>query len=471
MNDQVRLFFILIFIVLMVAGCSISKPIIKPPINLPKTFSSNGEMPLPDKWWTSFNDKHLDQFIQIALKENFTIRAGWSRLQQAYAMVKKSRSGLFPSLGWSTDHSYQTSGSEGKEMTDDFSHSLGISASYEVDLWGRIRSERDAKKLDARAGIEDLKTSAMTLSAEIAQTWYRIIEQRGQLKLLNAQIGINTKYLEVITERFRRGQVSAADMLQQKQTIEAIRGEIHNLVWKLKTNEHQMCIYLAYLPGSFGLPEVMDLPVLPELPETGLPVEILGRRPDVQSAWLKVESKNMSVLEALSNRYPRLTISARASLASNRIEDIFKNWLINLTSGLMGPIFDGHMRKAEVEQARAVLQEKINQYGQIVLDAVKEVEDALVREEQQKKYMESLLKQYALASQSAERILEQYLKGGQDYTRYLNAQLLYQRLERALLAVKLDLIINRISLYRALAGGFEIEKPAVNIVGHNHTGE
>ncbi len=464
-----RCYYYFLFILIMV-GCSMDKPFMKPSVNFPKAFSSKGAAPLPDMWWTAFNDEYLNRFILSALQENFSIKAGYNRLQQAQAMVKKKRAGLFPGLDWRTDHSYEKSGSEGNEASDDFFHSFGVSASYEVDLWGRVRSAVDARQLDALAGIEDFKTSAITLSAEIAGTWYRIIEHRGQLKLLNAQIGTNTKYLKVITEKFTRGQVSAADVLQQKQVIEAIKGEIHNIVWNLKTTEHQMCNYLACMPGSFDLPEITDLPVLPELPETGIPADILGRRPDVKSAWLVVESKNLSVSEALSNRYPRLSISARASLTSNRIEDILNNWLINLTASLMGPIFDGHLRKAEVEQAQAILLEKINLYGQTVLMAIKEVEDALVREAQQNKYIESLQKQYALAGQSAESILAQYLKGAEAYTRYLNAQLSHQRLERTILTAKRDLILNRISLYRSLAGD-AVLKQTVNQIEYIQTGE
>ncbi len=450
-----RCYYYILFILIMV-GCSMDKSFMKHPVNFPKAFSSKGETPLPDMWWTVFNDEHLNSFILSALQRNFSIKAGWNRLQQAQAMVKKNRAGLFPGLDWRTDHSYESNGSEGAEASNAFSHFFGVSASYEVDLWGRIRSAVDARRLNALAGIEDLKTSAITLSAEISGTWFSIIEHRGQLRLMKAQVETNIKYLKIITERFTRGQVAAADVLQQKQVIEAIRGEIHNLEWNLKTAEHQMCIYLARMPGSLDLPEITDLPVLPELPETGIPADILGQRPDVKSAWLLVESKSQSVSEALSNRYPRLSISARASLTSNRIEDILNNWLINLTASLMGPIFDGYQRKAEVELAQAVLQEKINLYAQVVLIAVKEVEDALVREAQQNRYIESLQKQYALAGQSAESILTQYLKGAEEYTRYLNAQLSYQRLERTILTAKRELILNRISLYRALAGGFTL---------------
>ena len=445
-----------IFISLMVTGCSINQQSIKPPLEPPETFSSKGVAPLPDKWWQSFNDEQLDQLVQSALKKNFSIKVAWSRLQQAYALVKKKRAGLWPTLSWSAEHAHQISDSEEKVRADTLSYALGLKAGYEVDLWGRIRSAREAQLVNARAAIEDLNTAALTLAAEIAVSWYQIIAYRGQLELMHAQIETNAKYLEVITARFRRGQVSAADVLQQKQTIEAIRDEIHKLAWQLKTAEHKLCIYLASPPGSLELPGIAALPSLPELPQTGIPAAIIGRRPDVRAAWLNVVSKNLSVAEALSNRYPRLTLSAGASLTSNRTTDFLKNWLINLTAGLMGPIFDGHLRKAEVERVQAVLQEKIDQYGQIVLAAVKEVEDALVREAQQNKYIASLQKQYGLAGQSAELILEQYLQGAEEYTRYLNAQLSYQRLARTLLTAKLELLINRISLYRALAGGFEL---------------
>jgi len=387
-------------------------------------------------------------------------------LQQASAMVTKDRADFFPDIGWNTSHSYQKSNSDSDKTNKDFSHSFGIMAGYEIDLWGRIRSAVNAQQLNAQIKLEDIKTSAISLSAAIAGTWYQIIEYRGQLKLLQAQIKTNTKYLKIITEKFLQGQGNAADMLQQKQVIEAIKGEIQNLMWNLKIAEHRMCIYLSQIPGSLKFPEINDLPLLPELPKTGIPAEILGQRPDVKSAWLLVESKNSDVFKALSNRYPKLSISASTNLTSSSIEDIFKNWLINLTASLLGPIFDGHRRKADVEQAQAVLSEKINLYGQTVLIAVKEVEDALIKEQHSNKYLKSLEKQYELASQSADSILKQYLKGAEEYTRYLNARLSCQRLEKTMLTAKLNLILNRISLYRALAGGFDLKD--INMQSENN---
>ncbi len=446
----------------VMSGCAVHKPLVEPPVEPPASFSTRGAAPLPDMWWQAFDDKHLNHFIQRALTENFSIKAGWNRLRQAHALVRQKQAGLSPTADWGIDQGFQVRDTDSSDVSDDFSHSFGVSASYEIDLWGRIRSAVDAQRMDARAAIEDLQTSMLTLSAEIAETWYRIIEHRGQIQLMNAQIATNAKYLDIITEKFKRGQVSAADMLQQKQAIEAIRGRIHNLEWNLRIAEHQLRVYLAAFPDSLELPETSELPALPRLPETGLPAKVVNRRPDVKAAWLLVQGRDLRVAEALSNRYPRLSISANAALSSDRIEDIFKNWLANLTASLVGPIIDGHERAAKVDEARASLMEKINLYGQTVMNAVREVEDALIREKRQRKYIESLKKQYALADQAAAAILNQYIQGAEDYTRYLSAQLSYQNLERTLLEAQRDLVINRISLYRALAGGLNLDhwKPA-----------
>lgn len=462
MNHFNRCCYGFLLIIWLMSACAVHKPSIQPPVDFPASFSHQGDAPLPDRWWKAFNDEHLNHFIQRALTENFSIKAGWNRLQQAHALVRQKRAGLLPSADWGVDQGFQIRDSDNSDVSDDFSHYFGVSASYEIDLWGRIRSAVDAQRMDARAASEDLQTAMLTLSAEIAETWYRIIEHRGQIKLMKAQIATNTKYLEIITEKFKRGQVSAADMLQQKQAIEAIRGRIHNLEWSLRITEHQLSVYLACFPDRLELPAIADFPELPMLPETGLPAKVVRRRPDVTAAWLLVQGRDLRVSEALSNRYFRLSISASAALSADRIEDIFKNWLANLTASLVGPLFDGQERAAKVDEARAALMEKINLYGQTVMKAVREVEDALIREKQQNRYIQSLKKQHDLADQSAAAILNQYIQGAEDYTRYLSAQLSYQNLERTLLEAQRDLIINRISLYRALAGGLNLDhwKPA-----------
>ena len=126
---------------------------------------------------------------------------------------------------------------------------LALAVSYEVDLWGRIRSTHDAARLDVVASRQDLHAAAITLTAEVAQTWYKLIEQRGQRRLLDEQIKTNQDYLEIITLRFRRGKASATDVLQQRQLVESTKGERVQAESAATVLVHQLAVLLGRPPG------------------------------------------------------------------------------------------------------------------------------------------------------------------------------------------------------------------------------
>ncbi|MCP4378203.1 MAG: TolC family protein, partial [bacterium] len=171
----------------------------------PKTFSLSGKGKVPDKWWTVLGDAELNKLIETALKNNLNLIATWDRLAEARATASKSDASLYPIL--SGDGSASRTRTEthkgaatvvspfGRTYTSSFS--LGLVASYELDLWGRVRSTSDASALDVLVSAEDLDAAAITLTAEVAQTWYRLLESRRQLKLLDSQIKTSRQVLEL----------------------------------------------------------------------------------------------------------------------------------------------------------------------------------------------------------------------------------------------------------------------------------
>ena len=448
--------------VLAVAGCSPPQRQIAPPVSLPGRFSAGGRSELPLHWWTAFGSERLNLLNERALRQNFSLAAAWDRLSQAQAAATRAGAPLWPSLDGSTGARRSVTHMDTGPTagtTYQTTLSLGLVASYEVDLWGRIRAGRKAATLEAAASEADLRAAAITVTAEVARAWFRLIEQRQQLRLLTEQVATNEKFLEVIELRFRRGQVSATDVLQQRELVEQTRGQRPLVESSISILRNQLAILTGQAPGRADLPPADNLPALPALPRTGVPAEWVRRRPDVRAAELRAAAQDHRVWAAVADQFPRLSLSAEASTSAEELRNLFDNWAASLAANLMAPLFDAGLRRAEIQRNRAALSERLNTYASVVLNSLGEVENALLSEARQEDYLNSLARQLELSRRAAERTREQYIKGRTDFTRYLTTLLSYQRLERTELQARRDLLLLRVDLYRALAGGWDLPRP------------
>jgi len=450
------LFVLLLASFLLLSACMPEAHRADPPLDIPEYFSISGPEPLSDQWWLSFNDKSLDSLMMQALSGSLTVRQAWDRLEQVAALGKKAGAGLSPKLDANGSLSRAwTDGDSGSSRSDN--HSLGLVAGYELDFWGRVRSSRDAARFDLLASREDLQTTALTLTAQVAEAWYQLVEQRSQLNLLSDQRTVNETILALITTQFRAGKTGIADVLQQKQLLEANRGENALAEARVRSLEIQLAILLGVSPSEFSSPVSFGLPTLSQLPAVGLPAELLKRRPDIRRAFYQVQAADSRVASAVADRFPKISLSAGLSTQGGSTQELFDNWLATLAANLVGPIIDGGQRRAEVDRTRAAAAEQLNRYGQVILEALGEVEDALSREQQQKKLVESLDQQLHLAELATGQVRQRYLKGAENYQRVLTALLSHQSLQRSRLNAARELIQSRINLYRALAGSFKLE--------------
>jgi len=444
---------ILLLAVLTLAACASTNPAVQSPITLPERFSSTGQADLPVRWWQSFADSTLNNFIERALAGNMNLKSTWDRLRQAQAIQRKVGAEGIPSLDAEASFSMLRSNqNDNSETFHDFN--LGLVTGYEIDLWGRIRSDREVAIYDYRVSGEDLRAAALTLSAQVAGTWYQLVEKYGQLELLDNQIDTNRQVLELATLQFRTGQTGIADVLQQRQLVESNMGERAQVAGQAQVLENQLSILVGTPPGQLQVPHLADLIHLPPLPSTGLPAALVKNRPDVRSAWFKVLSADQSTAVAIADRFPRLSISVGISTGGEHTRELFNNWLASLAANLVAPLIDGGLRRAEVDRSRAVTEERLHTYGQIVLEALGEVEDALAREARQHEYLLSIEKQLKLAQTVIARVRDRYINGSEDYQRILIALLSYQQLQRNYLSGQRTLIQYRIDLCRALGGGW-----------------
>jgi NodT family efflux transporter outer membrane factor (OMF) lipoprotein len=445
---------------LFLAGCVEPPRVMAPSVaHLPEAFSTQGTVSLPQKWWESLNDPQLNTVMEEALAGNLTIRMAWDRLRQAEALADQATSFLLPSLTYS-GMGRRTRRDTNNTTTSASDYRLGLGASYEIDLWGRARSAYDATLLDAQARQEDMASAAMTVSASVAKLWYQLAETKQTLAVMQQQLETNRRVYKLVLLHFRNSKVGvgAPDVLRQKQLVESTQGQLIQARERQVLLQHALAVLLGKPAGQWDPPEAM-LIELPVLPAVGVPSEVLQRRPDVRSVWLAVQSADARVAIAITDKYPSLSLSANVDTTSTHMKDLFDDWLASLAANVAGPLFDAGRRQAEVERTRAVVSQLLNQYGQTVLEALQDVEDALVREQQQTRYLASLQSQLTLARAVTQKTEKRYKLGAADYLRILDALRTEQQLEIGELAAQRLLLDHRIDLCRSIAGSWDMERP------------
>lgn len=437
-------------VVAVCGGCASRPQEMTSPVDLPEAFSSSGAVAAPDRWWTAFDQPELDRLVGRALESNLDLEVAWHRLREARAVARRESSALYPAVDGFADARWRR-----PEAANGDDVSLGLAAAYEVDLWGRIGSAAEAGRLRAEASRADYRAAALSIAAEVTRTWLAVVETRDQIALLDHQVEANRNVLASLEVRFSSGLIRAVDVLRQRQLVEATEEQRIAQRGRLAVLEHLLSVLLGQAPGSVTAADAPGLPPLPPLPDTGVPVELVQRRPDVESAYRRLQAADRDLAAAVAARYPRLTVTASVSTADDDATDLFDDWLRSIAGGLLAPLFRGGELAAEADRTEAVRAGLLAEYGQATLTALAEVEDALALESAQLERVASLKRQVALSEASTSRLEAQYLNGFAEFIDVLVAQTSEQRLRRDLLAARRQLLEHRVALYRALAGGFE----------------
>jgi len=432
-------------------------------LGLPDRFRASGSEAAEIRWWHSFGDPQMDLLVQLALQDSPDLQATLWRLQQAAAAAREARAGFWPRLIATLENTEQRraegdfdfEGSENEGNT----WSGRLAASYEVDLWGRVRDGARAAEADRLAAEQNLQTAALSLAAEVSITWLQLREQWGQRDLLQQQLEVNRKTLRVLELRFGGGVSSAADVLQQRQLVVRSEQELQQAEADIENLKVQLAALLGISDQRLEgfLREETGLPSLPALPETGVPAQLLLRRPDVQRAQRELLAGYYLADQAWADRLPVITLSAIASGGGASISDITKDWLLTVTAAAEGVLFDGGRLASAQARQDAVLQERWALYRGIVIQALSEVEQALVREQAVVERLQYLREREGLADQIVVRQRRAYSRGAVDFLNVLTATIDQQSLARQILTARLELMENRVTLYRALSGGLPSE--------------
>lgn len=434
------------------------------PVLLPSSFTATGEGGTSSRWWEELDDPQLNELIESALSENWSLRSAWDRLEQAEALARKQGATRYPTLDATGSAARSATRAErpggGRDTTYANRYSAGLDVAYLVDIWGKLKARRDSASLAAEATEQDVQATALALVSRTATTWYAYVEQREQLKLLQHQLASNEASLELLEARRRTGRVSATDVLQQRQLVESVRTELVTARGNAASLSHQLAVLVGGVPGRLEPPPSTGFPELPPLPATGVPAEWAARRPDLRAGALRIEASDRDVAAALADRYPSLTLTGSGASSVPDLSDLLKDWTVSLGGALAAPLFDGGQRRAEIDRTEAVLAERVHTYAATVLTALREVEDALVGERTQRERLDGIEKQVELARRSREQIKDKYRNSTVSFLEVLSADRSVQSLERSQLAARRALIEQRIALYAALGRGLDGLRPS-----------
>jgi NodT family efflux transporter outer membrane factor (OMF) lipoprotein len=423
-------------------------------ILIPETFTLYGETaPVSDRWWEEFGSGELDTLIGKAMDGSPTLRQSLARLEQSRALAVQAGADRLPDLNLSAGAS-QTWRNVNDETVTTQSGSLTLVSSYELDFWGRVRARQRSALLDLEESQENLYTAMLTLASEVALKWLEVISVNLQIELLHEQLETNRTILELIELRYLKGIATALDIYQQRQALAETEAAYPPFESRLQTLQHELAVLVGKPPRTdLGLRATV-LPELKALPEIGIPADILGRRPDIRAAGLGLRAAEAQVTAARAGRLPAVNLSATAGFSSDSFGDLLESWIATLAANLTYTLFDMGSKKAEVHRQEAIVSERLAFYEQTVLSAIREVEDAMIREVKQVEYIKALKEQLRISEDGFREAGSRYRKGLSDYLPVLSALNSTQRLQRSIVQAEFERFSYRVALYRALGGSW-----------------
>ena len=405
----------------------------------------------PEKWWHKFHSPELNQLIAQCLESNLDI-------DQAVARLKKMRA-IANQTGSQESVKINAAGSankiRNKSTSTASSYSAGgITASYEVDLWGSINSRVKAAELNEEVAMELLYALQISLVSELTSSWLAYIRTHEEINLLKRQLKTNENTLQLMLKRLQSSQATALDVFQQKQKVATNRLQIIGAESKLPTINNTIQVLIGASPLKKVAITDQILPRFIRLTSTGIPVDLLANRPDIRANGLALHAMEWSVAAAKADRLPQLSITGSAQYSGNHMNELFDDWLSNLAASIVIPIVDGGYRKSEIEKKKAEAEEKLAIYKKSVLNAVAEVSTILENNYLQEMTTIAIENQNDLATKTHIQAVMRYRNGLETYLPVLIALSTKQDLQLKLIEAKYNTLNIRVNLYRSLGGSW-----------------
>lgn len=469
-------------------ACAVGPKYQRPPVQAPeawKTQTPSGPwQPSAPKdsipkgaWWTIFHDDLLNTYEQQLLQANFSLQAAGDRLEQARAAARVVSAGLFPQVAVDPGLARERYSGNRPLLTTptsaltQYSFSIPLTMSYEVDLFGRVRRNLESANASLQATAADRQNVQLILTAELAADYFTLRELDAETAVVQESAGYQQKGLDLVNRRHSGGIASGLDVAQQESVLDATVAQISLLQQQRQQFEHAIAVLTGNPASTFSVP-VAPLGAIPPPVPLGVPSDVLERRPDIATAERLVAAQNAQVGVATAAFYPHITLAGAVGALSTTIGNLATtpSLVWSLGADALQPIVNGGANSARLAEAKASYNESVANYRQSVLSAFQQVEDALsglTTLSQAAAEQNAAVK----ASQRALTIANYRYEGGlTTYLDVITAQttlLSNQRLATQLLGQQM---VTSVALVKALGGGWDAADIRQEQV-HPHAGQ
>lgn len=461
--------------ILSSSGCGVRRAYAPPVPAAPPAWSSVQPADASDverlaRWWEGFGDPTLTDLVRRAIAGNRDVRAGLSRLREARATVRSTRASLRPTVDGSVSARVNRTGSASLgggtapgadiavgSVTSD-SYSLGLDASWELDVFGGIRSGVDAAAATAEARAADLDDVLVSLCAEVALDYVEVRSLQRRIDLAQSNAGLQQETLELTQFRAQAGLATDLDVQQARSNVESTRAQIASLQGQIGQALHALAVLLGRPPAELDveLSTAASIPEAPVAAAVGVPAEALRRRPDVRSAERQLAAQFAQVNAARAGLYPSFRLAGSIGLDALSIAKLFvpgaAAW--SASPSVTTRVFNRQQLRENLVVQSERQQQAALTYETRVLAALQEAEDSMVAVAQERVRRDHLMSAADAARQAADLSLQLYTAGLRDFRDVLDSQRSLLTLQDSLATSTAQVSTNMIRLYKALGGGW-----------------
>ncbi|MCW5623821.1 MAG: efflux transporter outer membrane subunit [Burkholderiales bacterium] len=462
----------------LLAACTTVGPDYRrPAVSLPVAFQESGPWrearPADDHirgdWWTLFGDPVLDDLEQRARDNSPRLQAAVARLDQARAALGFEAAARLPSVDFAPEvGGFGASGNRPDQpekvptnrQYDTTRLRVPLIASYEVDLWGRVRRSTESALARLDASAASYQTLMLTLQGEVAQTYFQLRAVDEQQRIVQNNLDIRRRGRDLVVLRKQGGLASELDLSRVDAELAAAEAEAVSLKRRRGELERALAVLVGATPESFSLPEANTRAQIPVVP-VGLPADLLERRPDVAEAERLLAARNAQIGVATAAFFPAVRLTGAFGVESSDLSDLLRSdsVLWGLTGGLIQPIFDGGRNRARLERARAAYAEGVADYRQKLLVALEEVENALAALRMFDEQAQAQARRLAGAERAADLATIRYKAGLVIVLEVIDAQRVRLQAEREASQLRAQQLLAGIALIKALGGGWTPDAP------------
>jgi multidrug efflux system outer membrane protein len=455
-----------IVLALVLSGCMLGPDYSRPDVDVPQSWRLSLEKATAVAnvlWWEQFQDPVLNQYIQTALEENKDLKTAVAIVDEYYARLGITRSELFPQVGAQgaaarirSSTSFLPS-SQGVDR-DFNAFVLAFTLSYEVDIWGRIRRATEAARAELLGQEDAQRAVILTLVSSVASTYIELLELDKRLEIAKQTLNSYEESLKLIRLRFIGGVTSELEVKQAESQVESAAAAIPQLETQIAQAENRLSVLLGQNPGPINRGKTIDQLVFPSIPSEQ-PSDLLEQRPDILEAEQQLVAANARIGEAKAEYFPKINLGALLGFENPELDNFFNHAsLFYKFGGLFAqPIFEGGRIINKVRATKSVKEQAIYNYEQAILNAFKEVNDALVAYKNSGTELDVQTRQVEILMQYLHFAELRYNEGLVEYLNVLDAQRQLFEVQIAQAQTEGKHFLALVNLYKALGGGWVLE--------------